>query len=64
MDINAKMKLAKKANTLAKKTSVSFKETSKTPVLRETSFCGERISYDSCVTYKWEISDLEHRKLL
>lgn len=64
MDINTQVKLTQKSNLLAKEASVTFREILQSPASRETSFCGERFCYESCIAHPWEIYELENRKLL
>lgn len=64
MDTNAQIKLTKKRRLLVKQSSATFDEILRLPESGETSFCGERIHYDSCNVKDWEVYELENRKLL
>lgn len=63
MGVNSGEKLTQKTRLLARKSSTTFEEMLKSSASGETSFCGERFIYKTCVAHSWEAYELNNRKL-
>ena len=62
MDISEQVRLSKKSKLLANNSLDMFEEILTIP--KETSFCGERLNFETCVSYPWEVYELQNRKLI
>lgn len=60
---NTQVERARERSVLSRVASLTFQEILSPPESEETSFCGLRTYFDTCVARPWEEYELENQKI-